>query len=128
MVSLLTSLYHTADISFFLNLLISGGLGFCGFFFAFAIKKRNIKNKWFTSLRYILTLVSVSAFSNVYCLLLLGYKTVQPSELLLNFSMLVLMVWATAYYIRNILGPGTSLTQEKVLKFIEKEHTTASLQ
>jgi hypothetical protein len=128
MVSLYTSLFHFTDLSYLLNLLISGGMGFCGFFFAFSLKKRNIKNKWFTSLRYILTLISISAFSNVYCLILLGYKTIQPSELLLNFSMFILLVWATAYYIRNIVGPGTSLTQEKVLKFIEKEHTTASSQ
>jgi hypothetical protein len=108
--------------------MISGGLGFCGFFFAFVIKKRNIKNKWFTSLRYILTLLSVSALSNAYCLVLLGYKTVQPSELLLNLSVFILMLWAAAYYLRNIVGSGTSLTQEKVLKFIEKEHTTSTQQ
>ena len=109
-----------------LNLLISMGLSFCGFFFAFSIKKRGIKNRWFTSLRYILTVVAIASFSNVYSLLLLGYKIVQPSELLLNGSLFVLMVWATCYYVVNIHGSGTSLTQEKVLKFIEKEHSTTS--
>jgi hypothetical protein len=128
MISLYTSFIQTAHLPLVLNLLISSGLGFCGFFFAFSLKKRNIKNKWFTSLRYILTLLSVSAFGNAYCLILLDYKTVQPSELLLNFSVLTLMLWATAYYLRNIAGSGTSLTNEKVLKFIEKEHTTTSTQ
>jgi|SRR5579859_3738337 len=112
------------NVPFLLNLLISSGLGLCGFFFAFSLKKRGIKNKWFITLRYILTLLSISAFSNVYSLVLLDYHHIQPSELLLNTSIFVLMLWATAYYIKNIAGPGTSLTQEKVLKFIEKEHTT----
>lgn len=128
MISLYTSIVQAANLPLILNLLISGGLGFCGFFFAFSIKKREIKSRWFTSLRYILTLLSVSAFSNAYCLILLDYKTIQPSELLLNFSVFTLMVWATAYYVKNVLGSGTSLTNEKVLKFIEKEHTTTSTQ
>lgn len=72
--------------------------------------------------------MSIAAFSNVYSLVLLGYKIVQPSELLLNTSVFILMVWAIAYYVKNIVGTGTSLTQEKVLKFIEKEHTTTSTQ
>jgi hypothetical protein len=114
------------NIPVILNFLISMGLSFCGFFFAFAIKKRGIKNRWFTSLRYILTTVAIASFSNVYSLLILGYKVVQPSELLLNGSLFVLMLWASAYYAVNIHGSGTSLTQEKVLKFIEKEHSTTS--
>jgi hypothetical protein len=125
---MLSHAFTNTDLPMILNLLISAGLGFCGFFFAFVIKKRNIKNRWFTSLRYILTLLSVSAFSNAYCLILLGYKIVQPSELLLNTSVFILMIWAAAYYLRNIVGSGTSLTQEKVLKFIENEHTTTSTQ
>jgi hypothetical protein len=114
------------NIPVILNFLISMGLSFCGFFFAFAIKKRGIKNRWFTSLRYILTTIAIASFSNVYSLLILGYKVVQPSELLLNGSLFVLMLWASAYYAVNIHGSGTSLTQEKVLKFIEKEHSTTS--
>jgi hypothetical protein len=114
------------NVPVILNFLISMGLSFCGFFFAFAIKKRGIKNRWFTSLRYILTTVAIASFSNVYSLLILGYKVVQPSELLLNGSLFVLMLWASAYYAVNIHGSGTSLTQEKVLKFIEKEHSTTS--
>jgi hypothetical protein len=114
------------NIPVILNFLISMGLSFCGFFFAFAIKKRGIKNRWFTSLRYILTTIAIASFSNVYSLLILGYKIVQPSELLLNGSLFVLMLWASAYYAVNIHGSGTSLTQEKVLKFIEKEHSTTS--
>lgn len=128
MISTLSNLLATVNVPLVLNLLISVGMGFCGFFFAFVIKKKNIKNKWFTSLRYILILLSISAFSNAYCLILMGYKTVQPSELLLNLSVLVFMFWATAYYVFNIVGSGTSLTQEKVLKFIEKEHSTTSTQ
>lgn len=109
-----------------LNFLISLGLSFCGLFFAFALKKRGIRNRWFISLKYILIVLSIASFSNVYALLLLGYKVVQPSELLLNGSLFVLMLWATCYYVVNIHGSGTSLTQEKVLKFIEKEHSTTS--
>jgi hypothetical protein len=117
---------NNLNIPVILNFLISMGLSFCGFFFAFAIKKRGIKNRWFTSLRYILTTIAIASFSNVYSLLILGYKIVQPSELLLNGSLFVLMLWASAYYAVNIHGSGTSLTQEKVLKFIEKEHSTTS--
>jgi hypothetical protein len=126
MLSTLSNIVITNNVPLVLNLLISSGLGFCGFFFAFVIKKQNIKNKWFTSLRWILTLLSISAFSNAYSLALLGYRIVPPSELLLNVSVFILMIWATAYYVKNIVGSGTSLTQEKVLKFIEKEHSTTS--
>lgn len=128
MISTFLNLLATVNVPLVLNLLISVGMGFCGFFFAFVIKKKNIKNKWFTSLRYILILLSISAFSNAYCLVILGYKVVQPSELLLNLSVLVFMLWGAAYYLFNIVGSGTSLTQEKVLKFIEKEHSTTSTQ
>jgi hypothetical protein len=128
MIDAISALIQTTNLPLLLNLMISSGLGFCGFFFAFSIKKRGIKSKWFTTLRYILTLLSVSALSNVYSLAILGYKIVQPSELLLNTSVFILMVWAIAYYVKNIVGSGTSLTQEKVLKFIEKEHTTTGIQ
>lgn len=126
MILSLISYLTTLNAPFVLNLLISMGMGFCGFFFAFVLKKKDIKNKWFTSLRYILILLAISAFSNVYCLGLLDHKTVQPSEVLLNLSVLVFMLWATLYYVFNIVGSGTSLTQEKVLKFIENEHSTTS--
>ena len=126
MIQTVLNMLATINAPLILNFLISTGMGFCGFFFAFTLKRKGIKSKWFTSLRYILILLSISAFSNSYCLAILGYRTVQPSELLLNMSVLVFMVWATAYYIFNILGSGTSLTQEKVLKFIEKEHSTTS--
>lgn len=116
MISLYNFLVSAANLPLVLNLLFSGGLGFCGFFFAFVIKKREIKNKWFTSLRYILTLLSVSAFSNAYCLLILGYKIVQPSELLLNFSVFGLMVWATAYYFKNIAGSGDKPDRRESIK------------
>jgi ABC-type polysaccharide/polyol phosphate export permease len=128
MISTFLNLLADVNIPLVLNFLISIGMGFCGFFFAFVIKNKNIKNKWFTSLRYILILLSISAFSNAYCLGILGYKVVQPSELLLHLSVLVFMLWGTAYYLFNIVGSGTSLTQEKVLKFIEKEHSTTSTQ
>lgn len=128
MIDALSSMIQNTNFPLLLNLLISSGLGFCGFFFAFSIKKRCIKSKWFVTLRYILTLMSIAALSNVYSLAILGYKIVQPSELLLNTSVFILMVWAIAYYMKNIVGAGTSLTQEKVLKFIEKEHTTTSTQ
>lgn len=115
------------NLPLILNFLISIGLGFSGFFIAYIIKCKEIKGKWFTSLRYILTLLSVAALSNAYSLVLLGYKTVQPSELLLNLAVLTLMAWAVAYYVINILGSGTSLTEEKVLKFIETEHRSTNI-
>ncbi|MNK27656.1 hypothetical protein D3C87_460180 [compost metagenome] len=121
-----SSFLQEINLPVILNFLISLGLGFSGFFFAFVIKKKEIKGRWFTSLRYILAIMSVAAMSNAYSIVILGYRTVQPSELLLNISMLILMAWATAYYIVNIMGPGTSLTEEKVLKFIENEHQTTS--
>lgn len=119
----LVSLYQDINIHLVLNFLISTGLGLCGFFVAWMLKRSQINGKWFTSLRYILTGLSISALSNSYSLVLLGYKTVQPSELLLNFSIFVLMIWATLYYIYNVIGEGTSLTEDKVLNFIKNEHT-----
>ena len=124
MILQISTFLEAFNLPLILNFLISLSLGFCSFFFAFAIKKKCIKGPWFTSLRYILALLAVAAWGNSYSILILGYRTVQPSEVLLNVAMLTLMMWATAYYIKNILGSGTSLTEEKVLKFIQDEHRT----
>lgn len=118
----LTQFLKDLNLSFALEVLLSAGMGLGGFFVAYVLQIRGLKNKWFTTLRYILSIMSISAISNVYSLLLIGEHTIRPSVLLLNSSWILLILWAILYYSMNIVGPGTSLTPEKVLKFIEKEH------
>jgi hypothetical protein len=118
-----TTTIKDLNLYYLLDLLVSVTLGVGGLYFAYSLKEHSITNGWFKTLKYILGLLSISAISNVYSLLLLGYNKVQPTELILNISMLVLLGWAVMYYVRNIAGPGTSLTPEKVLKFIETEHS-----
>lgn len=124
MILQVSTFLETLSFPVVLNLLISLGLAFVSFFFAFTMKKKCIGGSWFTSLRHILSIMAVSALGNAYSIVLLGYTMIHPSQVLLLLSVLVLMFWSCAYYVRNIRGPGTSLTEEKVLKFIQNEHRT----
>jgi uncharacterized membrane protein YbhN (UPF0104 family) len=106
----------------FAKFLISAGLGLSGFSMAFCLKNRPVrKDAWYTSLRYIFTFLSISAFSNAYSIVLLGYVHIQPTELFLNISLLSLIGWSWCFYyyrLKKIVGEPNL---EKILKFLHSE-------
>lgn len=101
--------------------LFSTGVGAVCLSMAIFLKQRNLKGPWYTSLRYILAALSISALSNAYSILLLGQVNVQPTELFMNVCILILLGWSWGFYRYKLFKCDPNQSLEKVLKFVQSE-------
>lgn len=104
--------------------LISAGIGISGFCLAFALKKQgHLQGVWYTSLRWILTALSISGISNAWSLILLESVHAKPTELFVNSTLLLLLMWIGCFYRLNLVKRGGSTAFSKALKFLHDEFT-----
>jgi hypothetical protein len=102
--------------------LISAGLGFSSFSLAIILRKKSIlQGAWYFTLRILLGALAVSAFSNVYAILLLHDIRINPTELMMDLSVFALVTWIWSFYRCNLVSKAGGLSFEKVLKFVHNQ-------
>ena len=102
--------------------LISAGLGFSSFSLAIIIQKKKVLcGVWYFTLRLFLGALAVSAFSNVYSIVLLNDLRINPTELMMDVSVFALVAWIWSFYRCNLVNKAGGLSFEKVLKFVHNQ-------
>jgi|HigsolmetaAR204D_1030405.scaffolds.fasta_scaffold37001_2 hypothetical protein len=102
--------------------LISVGLGWAGLLLTLCLKERHILTGiWYLSLRHSLILLSISSLSNAWSILLIDQIKVYPTQLFMNMSMFVLLVWICSFYRFILIKNAGSSNLEKILKFLHTE-------
>jgi hypothetical protein len=108
-------------ISFF-DFLVSISLGVLTFGIVLSMKHiKGLQTGWYKILRFILGVFSVTALSNAWCVLLVADAEINPLQLILNISVLVLFVYCVSYYKFHYRKQVSHRSLGNFLKFLKQE-------
>lgn len=100
----LVNFSSTVNLYSILNVVISFGLGILSFWLALSSRCSLPNTRWFQVLKFILGTIAICAVGNIYTLVLVGAEGAALTQLIFNMSLLMLLVWMMAFFVKYFHG------------------------